>query len=76
MLNDSVVLRLSAHVPDDIGAIEVNYYYIITVIIKWVVYSTNSHAKCCTYITRISFYNTLSPHLVIYNRELCPTLNG
>ena len=26
-LTDSVLLRLSAQVPEDIGAIEVNYYY-------------------------------------------------
>ena len=27
MLNDSVLLHLLAQVPEDIGAIEVNYYY-------------------------------------------------
>ena len=28
MLNDSGLLRLCAQVPQDIGAIEVNYYYL------------------------------------------------
>ena len=36
MLNDSVLLRLRAQVPEDICAIEVNYYYYLLNIVIFI----------------------------------------